>query len=640
MKPARLIPAERVAPLGQRFCASVSDAKLGKITVRPAPARPVPRPAQLAKLAGRLVAPSYRGSHGRVNPWADHLARSSGGWSSKLPFGSVARQRKPVVQQKPIYKSRGPHQLQLAPARQKTPAGRPYKGAAASMAGSFLPKAGWLGSTVQACAGRRKPLVSAKAERWTLAKAQPVQEPAPQRPQRRQLFESHQAARAAKAMCAVKSLLAELPAEMADRALGEEAVRQVPSARRRRELAIALLRKKAGPKGDRAKKALRSWRLLQGVAKRRNLPAGGLPASAALVADIVRGELQRAQREAKGSQGGNTVGGTIRDGFLWLQSVAQLPIEAAGLLVEAAAEPEEGETPNPVRHAGSMAIAVQCAFEAVSSEAKWSVRRTLARSFLCSALIHNIRMNDALNCELFPDEKDPAGGVRGRTRVRSKRSLPLQLYAPAEGYLGPFEWLGEHLAEIKGWKYCLPAFESAKAGCPSTATRLLPGVLPDTQVLTAFRDILEHSSFKFPGSPKEFYDEWALRGHSPHSTGSDMARFAGQRAGFNETDAREFGHWLRDKNAPQADPRRVPGAPTRGQPDGKPCSRGSMSLRYSQGQKRRGEREAQLDVRARMISLVRVALELWGKPWWKLPPGTDDWEILREAWELEVPHGV
>ena len=41
-----------------------------------------------------------------------------------------------------------------------------------------------------------------------------------------------------------------------------------------------------------------------------------------------------------------------------------------------------------------------------------------------------------------------------------------------------------------------------------------------------------------------------------------------------------------------------------------------------------------------MIALVRVALERWGKPWWKLPPGTDDWEILRSAWELEAPHGV
>ena len=436
------------------------------------------------------------------------------------------------------------------------------------------------------------------------------------------------------------ALLAELPIEAADRVLGDDSKRQVPSARRRRELAVALLRKKAGPKGDRAKKALRCWRLLRGVAKQRCLPKGGLPASAALVADIVRSELQRAQREAKGSQGGNTVGGTIRDGFLWLQAVAQLPIEASGLLVEAAAEPEEGETPNSVRHAGSMALAVQCAFEAVSSEKKWSVKRTLARSFLCSALLHNIRMNDALNCELFPDEKDPAGVVRGRTRVRSKKSLPIQLYAPAEGYLGPLVWLEEHLAEIKGWKYCLPAFQSAKAGCPSSATRLLPGVLPDSQVLTAFRDILEHSPFKFQASPKEYYDEWALRGHSPHSTGSDMARFAGHRAGFNENDARELGHWLRDKSAPQADPRRVPGAPTRGQPDGRPCSRGAMSLRYSQGQKRRGEREAQLDVRARVISLVRAALEVWGKPWWKLPPGTDDWEILRPAWELEAPHGA
>ena len=279
---------------------------------------------------------------------------------------------------------------------------------------------------------------------------------APARPKKRALYESHQASRAAQAMCAVEALLAEMPGEAADRVLGADAVRQVPNARRRKELAIALLRKKAGPKGDRAKKALRSWRLLQGVVKRRGLPKKGLPASAALVADVVRGELQRAQKEATGSQGGNTVGGTIRDGFMWLQSVAQLPIEAggaSGLLVEAAAEPEEGETPNAVRHAGSLPIAVQCAFEEVAASPKWSVSRTLARSFLCSVFAHHIRMNDALNCELFPDERDPAGVVRGRTRVRSKRSLPIQLYAPAEGFLGTFWWLEDHLAEIAGWKY-------------------------------------------------------------------------------------------------------------------------------------------------------------------------------------------
>ena len=446
------------------------------------------------------------------------------------------------------------------------------------------------------------------------------------------LFDSHQAARAATAMCAVATLLSELPPAAAEAVLGKHAATQVPDPARRRELAVALLRGKAGPKGDRARKALRAWRLLRDTAKARGLMAGGLPASAALVADIVRGELERAQGEATGSQGGNTVGGTVRDGFLWLQEVAGQPIDAKNALVEAAAQAEAGDTPNDVRHAGTLPIAVQCAFEEVAVEKQWSVHRTIARSLLCTVFAHHIRCNDALNTRIFPDERDPTGVLRGRTRVRSKKSPPIQLYAPAEGFLGPYEWLEEHLRELDGLKYCLPAVD-AKNGRPSASTRLLPGVMAERHVLTAFRDILEHSSFVFPSTPKAFYEEWGLRGHSPHSTGSDMCRFAGERAGFTETDAREAGHWLRDKNAPQADPRRVPGAPTRGMPDGRPCSRGSMSLRYSQGNGRRGEREAQLDVRARLIELVRKGLALWGRPWQELPPGTDDWEVLRPVWD-------
>ena len=167
------------------------------------------------------------------------------------------------------------------------------------------------------------------------------------------------------------------------------------------ELAVALLRGKAGPKGDRARKALRAWRLLRDTAKARGLMAGGLPACAALVADIVRGELERAQREATGSQGGNTVGGTVRDGFLWLQEVAAQPIDAKNALVEAAAQAEAGDTPNDVRHAGTLPIAVQCAFEEVAVEKQWSVHRTIARSLLCTVFAHHIRCNDALNTRIF-----------------------------------------------------------------------------------------------------------------------------------------------------------------------------------------------------------------------------------------------
>ena len=218
-----------------------------------------------------------------------------------------------------------------------------------------------------------------------------------------------------------------------------------------------------------------------------------------------------------------------------------------------------------------------------------------------------------------------------------KDGAPLEICAPAEGFLGAYEWLTEHLLELEGRQHCLPAFESARAGRPSQATGLLPGVLAEQHVLPAFRDILESSPFVFPCAPAVFYERWGLRGHSPHSTGADMARFVGRRGGFDETDARELGHWLRDKNAPQPDPRRAAdGKPARGIPAGKPCSRGSMSLRYSQGDGRRGEREAQLDVRARLVDMVQRALAIWARPWQELPAGTEDWEILRPAWELQA----
>ena len=47
---------------------------------------------------------------------------------------------------------------------------------------------------------------------------------------------------------------------------------------------------------------------------------------------------------------------------------------------------------------------------------------------------------------------------------------------------------------------------------------------------------------------------------------------------YCEADARAMGHWLRDKNAPQEDPRKVPGAPRRGQADGAPVVRGARAI--------------------------------------------------------------
>ena len=129
----------------------------------------------------------------------------------------------------------------------------------------------------------------------------------------------------------------------------------------------------------------------------------------------------------------------------------------------------------------------------------------------------------------------------------------------------------------------------------------------------------------------EAYAAMGLSTHSFHGTGPDMARFMGS-AGlpFVENDARELGHWLRDKNAPQhqQDPRMVPGAPSRGQAPGAPVARGAMSLHYTSGPNRLGERAAQLSVRVRLIEAVRAALTRHGGPWWTIPASLESWDIL------------
>ena len=63
----------------------------------------------------------------------------------------------------------------------------------------------------------------------------------------------------------------------------------------------------------------------------------------------------------------------------------------------------------------------------------------MARALLVACVIHHVRLNDALNARLFTDELDPAGVVRGRTTLKGRRPKPVELYAPAEGWLGPFE---------------------------------------------------------------------------------------------------------------------------------------------------------------------------------------------------------
>ena len=54
--------------------------------------------------------------------------------------------------------------------------------------------------------------------------------------------------------------------------------------------------------------------------------------------------------------------------------------------------------------------------------------------------------------------------------------------------------------------------------------------------------------------------------------------------------------------------------------------------RFSQGVGRRGGRQKQLAVRWKLISVVRSALQRFGRLWLELPPGTGDWQVLPHAY--------
>jgi hypothetical protein len=266
-------------------------------------------------------------------------------------------------------------------------------------------------------------------------------------------FDRHADRRAAQQAARIEALLGELPpcAEVAAVG-GAAAAAQLPSAAVA-ALVRGRLRSKAGPDGGRAHSALRAWRLLRTVLDAgadRPSPVGSEePAREAVVAYCVALGLQRATIAGRGSQGGRTVGATLRDGFVYLQEVVGLPIEANGALVKSAAEPPKGGAPVLVRHSASLPIAVYCQLEWLAARPEATPTRVIARALLTACAVHSIRLNDALNAVVFADEADPEGVVRGRTVVASKHGLPLELYAPAEGFLGPFGWLGEHLTSGK-----------------------------------------------------------------------------------------------------------------------------------------------------------------------------------------------
>jgi len=115
-----------------------------------------------------------------------------------------------------------------------------------------------------------------------------------------------------------------------------------------------------------------------------------------------------------------------------------------------------------------------------------------------------------------------------------------------------------------------------------------------------------------------------ITAHSAHGTGADLVRFLGERHGFTTTDQRIAGHWLRDRNAARETPVRPVGQQAQ---TGAPNGRQLMQNRYTSGAGRCGERHEQLDLRTRLVRVVRDKLT-GVADLWLLPFDTSSWMVL------------
>ena len=202
--------------------------------------------------------------------------------------------------------------------------------------------------------------------------------------------------------------------------------------------------------------------------------------------------------------------------------------------------------------------------------------------------------------------------------------MALDLFAPAEGWLGPFGWWLEHAAEMRDRGDAWPDL-SASGPKVAQARELRAVLLPRAKALPMLRALCALEPLCM--APAEF-DELSITMNSFHESSPDLVRFlgagtAGLREVFTEIDARRIGHWLRDRAAPEETVTRV-GRHVAGATN----QRGEMAFRYTQGTGRIGERWEQLVLRAQLVSEVRAALERFGHPWATLPRDNVAWDVL------------
>ena len=456
---------------------------------------------------------------------------------------------------------------------------------------------------------------------------------------------------------AAEWLADELPSRVVFELLGgEHGLAQVPEEAARRQALVDVLKLKGGADGSSLGNARRALARLRLFAFERGRSDGGLPASPVFLNLFLKWVDERALSAGRGSQGGTTVCSGVRSGLLFLERHLGVPVPVSSIVAEAAAPP--GRKRRRERGSGSLPIKLYCHFEVLASSLTASPARFYARSILLG-LLSSLRFVDILRAHVCAFE-DPK--VVMLVTAFSKDGAPLDVYLPAEGFLGELTWWPEHRDALLGKSYLLPAFSAPRghAGDILFASGSLPRVAPREHATKSLYSLSAQAPLSMGA------DGWKTLGctpHSSHGSPADMGTVISNRAppdiAFDAEDCNEISHWRRLARAdngdgdlvlddsiahlgarPGAARRRghagAGGAPRAAAPPAVAADDLSMRVRYTAGSNREGRRRAQLRVRRRWIAAVRRGLLRFGRPWTELPGDRSDYDILVDLPPLEA----
>jgi hypothetical protein len=438
-------------------------------------------------------------------------------------------------------------------------------------------------------------------------------------------------------------LAGDLDTSLLHQLLGDDGLTQVISRRERADAAARIIQHKGGPDGDGLAEARKTLAVLRAEAERINSPdVYCQPISSLLAHTLIRREYLQGIANGEGKAlGGQSRGDNFRSSLQWLQTHLKLRIDLDPAVIDSAAPKAKEIAGAGQVKAGTLSPAMMLQLELIAAglprsdlPAPDSLLVFYARSILAFGVLCSLRMQDMDEIELVQrDETNPDTVIRGRVRL-TKNGEPLELYAPAEGLLGPLSWWPTHLSRVIALGSPFPDYirpwgsAGQLAASPGFTAR---GKLAHDRIPDLTKQLLMLAPLRMSA---EELKELGIRGHSYHGTFADWATtigewpslFVAQNAGspyelgFSANDLDLFGNWLSRNQTTE-------GAANQASPDA-----GAMRLRYARGHGRSGLRERQLDTRLRLIRIVRCAYDGWtqlhGKSWLHLPRGADAKYIL------------